>query len=132
MVTSCGCQRVTPTRYVPWLVVIALIKIYQVTLVGVPEGDQRPWCGREPWHWRGDRVNPVCCCWRPSEGSSGLDGSAFRDLPEESDADTDVDTDTTGPDESTVGEDAVGEHKEADVDDMDQKVAEIGRVDEDQ
>ena len=47
------------------------------------------------------------------KGSSGLDGSAFRDLPEESDADTDVDADTTGPDESTVGEDAVGEHKEA-------------------
>ena len=51
----------------------------------------------------------LCSGWRPSEGSSGLDGSAFRDLPEESD----VDTDTTGPDESTVGEDDVGEHKES-------------------
>ena len=62
----------------------------------------------------GVTVNPVCCTpvcycwtclcsgWRQSEGSSGLDGSAFLDLPDESDAGTDVDTDTTGPDESTT------------------------------
>ena len=40
----------------------------------------------------------LCSGWRQSEGSSGLDGSAFLDLPDESDAGTDVDTDTTGPD----------------------------------